>query len=137
MFKCRITYKQILFSIIDKGVCISFAFSIFLKGHFKIQENAYKSHSDQHKLKSKGYSAYIGDGFNNSYTFGFMSPWQKNLLLNLPYFYLDVTHKTTNVDRCLLYTFVVRHSFTGTDCPLTFVLQRVILQDLLLNFYLL
>ncbi|ORE11114.1 hypothetical protein BCV72DRAFT_328559, partial [Rhizopus microsporus var. microsporus] len=57
--------------------------------------------------------------FNNSYAFGFTSPWQKNLL-NLSYFCLDTTHKTTNVDRCLLYTNVVRHSFTGTGCPAAF-----------------
>jgi hypothetical protein len=56
----------------------------------RIQENAYKCHSDQpesikiwiDELKTKGYSAYIGDSFNNSYTFGFISPWQKNLLPN-------------------------------------------------------
>ncbi|ORE03322.1 hypothetical protein BCV72DRAFT_213471, partial [Rhizopus microsporus var. microsporus] len=36
------------------------------------------------------------------------------------YFCLDVTHKTTNIDRCLLYTIVVRHSFTSTGCPVAF-----------------
>ncbi|CEG81621.1 hypothetical protein RMATCC62417_15799 [Rhizopus microsporus] len=96
--------------------------------HKRIQENAYKRHSDQYEsikiwideLKSKGYSAYIGDSFNNSYAFGFMSPWQKNFLLNSPYFCLDATHKTTNIGRYFLYTIVVRHSFTDTDCLVAF-----------------
>ncbi|ORE06803.1 hypothetical protein BCV72DRAFT_206738, partial [Rhizopus microsporus var. microsporus] len=65
----------------------------------------------------------IGDSFNNSYTFGFMSPWQKNIL-NSPYFCLDATHKTINIDRCLLYTIIVRYSLTGTGCLVAFCFTK-------------
>jgi hypothetical protein len=82
----------------------------------------YKRHDDQlesiriwlQELEGTHFSTFVG-AFENDFTFGFMSPWQKNLLTQSRFVCLDATHKTTNLPRCLLYTIVVRHPVTGTS----------------------
>ncbi|KAI8976880.1 hypothetical protein BDB01DRAFT_852855 [Pilobolus umbonatus] len=70
--------------------------------------------------EEKGYTSYMSDEFSTNYTFTFMSTRQKNILLQSPYWCLDATHKTTNVNNCLLYNVIVRHPATGTGCPVAY-----------------
>ncbi|KAI8972675.1 hypothetical protein BDB01DRAFT_809528 [Pilobolus umbonatus] len=46
-----------------------------------------------------------------------MSSWEKVLLASAKEFCLDAAHKTTNVEKCLLYTIVIKHPQTETGCP--------------------
>lgn len=94
-----------------------------------IQEKSYKLAEDQKisiQLWLEGltvdnnYLTFTGVHFKTNFTFGFLSPWQKNILIQSPYWCLDATHKTSNIDKCLLYTVVVRHPMTGTGCPVAF-----------------
>ncbi|KAI8378856.1 hypothetical protein EDC96DRAFT_571031 [Choanephora cucurbitarum] len=56
----------------------------------KIQETFYMKSSNEKEsvklwlkdLEEKGYSTFVGNDYDNSFTFGFSSPWQKRLLLN-------------------------------------------------------
>jgi hypothetical protein len=52
-------------------------------------------------------------------------------------FTLDATRKTASVDRRLLYTIVVRHSFTGTGCPVVSYFTKVYSARSITEFYLL
>ncbi|KAI8989536.1 hypothetical protein BDB01DRAFT_718301, partial [Pilobolus umbonatus] len=52
--------------------------------------------------------------------FGFVSPWQKELLLAAENICLDATYKTTNIKNGVLHSIVVRHPLTGTGCPVAF-----------------
>ncbi|KAG2234074.1 hypothetical protein INT48_006219 [Thamnidium elegans] len=89
----------------------------------KIQKTAYKNNSDQYESVrlwlqylsvGEGYNYCIGSNFNINLAFVFLSPLQKNILMQCPYWCLDVTHKTTNIKNGLLYTVVVHHPVTGT-----------------------
>jgi hypothetical protein len=51
----------------------------------------------------------------------FLSPQQKQLLLEAKSWCLNATHNTTNFDRGLLYTIVIRHFVTGTGYPVAFL----------------
>lgn len=62
-----------------------------------------------------GYSTFTD--LDNNHTFGFVSAWQLNLLLNSKEFCLDATHSISNVKNLMLYTLVARHPLTGTGCP--------------------
>jgi transposase-like protein len=63
----------------------------------------------------------VGISFGTNFTFGFMSPWQKNLLAQSHFVCLDATYKTSNLRRYLLYTIVVRHPVTGTGCCVAYM----------------
>jgi hypothetical protein len=95
----------------------------------KIEERMYKTHDDQAEsirvwiceLEGAQFSTFFCTSFENDFTFGFMSPWQKNLPTQSRFVCLDATHKTANLPRCLLYTIVVRHPITGTGCPVAYM----------------
>ncbi|CEP16772.1 hypothetical protein [Parasitella parasitica] len=98
----------------------------------KIQESFYREAADEmesvilwlDELKENGYSTFKHSTFNNDYTFGFSSPWQKQLLLNTTMICLDATHCVTNVERGLLYTIVLRHPVSGTGCPVAYMFTK-------------
>ncbi|CAO3631321.1 unnamed protein product [Mucor hiemalis] len=93
--------------------------------HKKIQESFFKLHDDQHEsvklwlqnLGQKGYSSFLGADFQQNYTFGFVSPWQKQLLVSASSICLDAAHDITTIEKGILYTIVLRHPTTGTGCP--------------------
>jgi hypothetical protein len=74
----------------------------------------------QRKQDNHQYSVHVGDDFNENYSFEFISPWQKHLLLSSTSFCLDATHNTTTIDTGLLYTIVIRHAVSGAGCPVAF-----------------
>ncbi|KAI8986559.1 hypothetical protein BDB01DRAFT_703923, partial [Pilobolus umbonatus] len=54
------------------------------------------------------FSVDLSPSFVETYSFSFMPSWQRDLLASAKEFCLDATHKTTNVEKCLLYTIVNR-----------------------------
>ncbi|ORE01720.1 hypothetical protein BCV72DRAFT_235845 [Rhizopus microsporus var. microsporus] len=58
-------------------------FTTYIKN---VQELSYKKHNEQKEStklwlkdlqQQRGYFTYIAQGFEQSYTFGFVSPWQR------------------------------------------------------------
>ncbi|KAI9470476.1 MAG: hypothetical protein EXX96DRAFT_584429 [Benjaminiella poitrasii] len=97
---------------------------------YKIQNQKYQRHKSQHEsvktwlneLESQGFKTFIDDSsFYSQFTFGFLSPQQKQLLLEAKSWCLDATHNTTNIKNGLLYTIVIRHPITGTGYPVAFL----------------
>lgn len=94
----------------------------------KIVESFYKRADSQQEsvrkwleeLNEQRYDTYIAANFNTTFSFGFLSPWQKALLLVSESVCMDATHSTTNIDKGILYTIVIRHPKTGTGCPVAF-----------------
>ncbi|EPB88121.1 hypothetical protein HMPREF1544_05065 [Mucor circinelloides 1006PhL] len=95
----------------------------------KIQEKYYKLAEYQQesiklwlaKLSEKGFGTFLGADFVNSYTSGFISPWQKLLLVDSSSICLDATHSITTVDKSILYTITTRHPVSGTGCPVAYM----------------
>jgi hypothetical protein len=82
----------------------------------KVQELSYKKHNEQkepvkHGLKDlqqqRDYFTYISQDFEQSYTFGFVSPWQRQQLVRAESFCLDATHCASNIANVILYSIVV------------------------------
>ncbi|KAG1048091.1 hypothetical protein G6F43_009497 [Rhizopus delemar] len=100
----------------------------FTESNLKIQEVAYKRAESQKdsvkiwldKLKNKDIDTYIGSDYQENFSFGFVSPWQKNLLLASTSFCLDATHNITNIKKFTMYTVVVRNRPTDTGCPVAY-----------------
>lgn len=98
----------------------------------KIQEAFYKRSESQEEslkiwleeLKQQGYDTFINNDFDVTFSFGFVSPWQKHLLLSSDSICLDATHSTTKIDKGILYTIVIRHPLTGTGCPVAFFFTK-------------
>ncbi|GAA5803434.1 hypothetical protein HPULCUR_008916 [Helicostylum pulchrum] len=97
----------------------------------KIQKAFYKKADDQKESvklwltelkENEGYDTFLADNFDSTFSFGFVSPWQKALLIESESesVCLDVTHCTSNIDKGILYTIVTRHPWTGTGCPVAF-----------------
>ncbi|CEG73275.1 hypothetical protein RMATCC62417_08686 [Rhizopus microsporus] len=95
----------------------------------KIQEPSYKKHNEQKESiklwlkdlqQQRGYYTYIAQDFEQSYTFGFASLWQRQQLIRADSFYLDATYCVSNIDNVILYSIVVRYSITGSGCPVAF-----------------
>ena len=91
----------------------------------KVQELSYKKHNDQKEFiklwlkdlqQQWGCSTCIAQDFEQSYTFGFVSPWQRQQLVRADSFCLDATHCVPNMANVILY----RHSITGSGCPVAF-----------------
>ncbi|CEG72158.1 hypothetical protein RMATCC62417_07759 [Rhizopus microsporus] len=95
----------------------------------KVFERTHKRHDDQkasvklclNRLESKNYSVFIDNDYDSSFTFGFCSAWQASLLAETKDFSLDATHNTTVFKDGLLYTLVIRHTETGTGCPVAYL----------------
>lgn len=98
----------------------------------KIQEVAYKRSELQedsvivwlNELKNKGYDTHVGTDYQENFSFGFVSPWNKSNLLVSTSFCLDATHNTTNIKKGILYTIVVRNRVTGTGCPVAYFFTK-------------
>ena len=96
------------------------------------QESFYRKAADEkesvglwlEELKGKNYSTFKHSTFENDFTFGFSSPWQKQLLLNSIMVCLDATHCVSHIQRGIIHTIVARHPATGTGCPVAYMLQR-------------
>ncbi|KAI7863294.1 uncharacterized protein EV154DRAFT_433242, partial [Mucor mucedo] len=94
----------------------------------RIQEASYQRHQNQHQsvrawlseLQQENFETFEGRDFMDSFPFGFISPFQKNLLLQARSVCLDATHSTTSFSNGILYTIVTRHPLTGTGCPVAF-----------------
>ncbi|CEG67520.1 hypothetical protein RMATCC62417_03936 [Rhizopus microsporus] len=94
-----------------------------------VQESFYRKAVDEkesvglwlEELKGKSYSAFKHSTFENDFTFGFSSPWQKQLLLNSTMVCLDATHCVSHIQRGIMHTIVVRHPATGTGCPVAYM----------------
>ncbi|KAI9483084.1 MAG: hypothetical protein EXX96DRAFT_556777, partial [Benjaminiella poitrasii] len=91
-----------------------------------IQQEKYQRDKNQYEsvkiwlkeLKDeKHFDTFVGDDFYSNFTFGFLSLWQKKILLESDSWCLDATHNTSNIARGLLYIIVVRHPLSGTGCP--------------------
>lgn len=98
-----------------------------------VQERAYRKHRDEaistrlwlENLRAEeGFSVFFSDNFQETFSFGFVSPWQRSLLRSTSAFCLDATHKTTAIGGDLLYTIVIRHSDTGTGCPVAYLFTK-------------
>ncbi|KAI9476355.1 MAG: hypothetical protein EXX96DRAFT_576882, partial [Benjaminiella poitrasii] len=95
-----------------------------------IQQEKYQQDKNQYESvklwlkelkEEKHFDTFIGDDFYFNFTFGFLSPWQKKILLESDSWCLDATHNTLNIARGLLYSIVVRHPLSGTGCPVAFL----------------
>ena len=94
-----------------------------------IQESFYRKTVDEkepvclwlEELKGKNYSTFKHSNFENHFTFGFSSPWQKQLLLSSTMVCLDATHCVSHIQRDIMHTIVVRHPSTGTGCPVAYM----------------
>lgn len=73
------------------------------------------------ELKGKNYSTFKHSTFENDFTFGFSSPWQKQLLLNSTMVCLDAIHCVSHIQRGIMYTIAARHPATGTGCPVAYM----------------
>ncbi|KAI8090636.1 hypothetical protein BDF21DRAFT_483537 [Thamnidium elegans] len=79
--------------------------------YFKIEERKYKLKNNLFEsieawlenLRNDGYSTYKSPCFCTSYSFCFLSCWQKDLLLQSNNFCLDATHNTTNIEKGIWY----------------------------------
>ncbi|ORE00929.1 hypothetical protein BCV72DRAFT_218239, partial [Rhizopus microsporus var. microsporus] len=89
----------------------------------------YKKHNEQKEsiklwLKNlqqqRGYFIYIAQNLEQSYTFGFVSPWQRQQLIRAESFCLEATHCVSNIANVILYNIVVRYSITRSGCPVAF-----------------
>lgn len=77
------------------------------------------------ELRTKeNFSKYLPHHHINSWSFGFVSPWQRPLHRSATAFCLDATHNTANVDNALLYTMVIRHSDTHTGYPVAYLFTK-------------
>ncbi|ORE16063.1 hypothetical protein BCV71DRAFT_184140 [Rhizopus microsporus] len=93
------------------------------------QESFYRKAADEkesvglwlEELKGKNYSTFKHSTFENDFTFGFSSPWQKQLLLNNIMVCLDATHCVSHIQRGIIHTIVARHPATGTGCPVAYM----------------
>ncbi|CAO3644781.1 unnamed protein product [Mucor hiemalis] len=98
----------------------------------KIQEAFYRKSTDEkesvkmwlQELNQKGYSSFVHSTFEDDFTFGFSSPWQKNLLLNSKMVCLDATHCVSHIEKGILYTIVIRHPISGTGCPVAYMFTK-------------
>lgn len=63
---------------------------------------------------------YVHPSFDENFSFGFIAPWQRQLLLQARSFCLDATHNVSKERHGLLYTIVIRHTETGNGCPVAF-----------------
>ncbi|CEI92028.1 hypothetical protein RMCBS344292_06302 [Rhizopus microsporus] len=94
-----------------------------------IQESFYRKTVDEkepvciwlEELKGKNYSTFKHSNFENHFTFGFSSPWQKQLLLNSTMICLDATHCVSHIQRDIMHTIVARHPATSTGCPVAYM----------------
>ncbi|KAI9481152.1 MAG: hypothetical protein EXX96DRAFT_204813 [Benjaminiella poitrasii] len=91
-----------------------------------IQQEKYQRDKNQYEsvklwLKEledeKHFDTFIGNNFYSNFTFGFLSPWQKKILLESDSWCLDATHNTSNIARGLLYSIVVRYPLSGEVSP--------------------
>ena len=91
----------------------------------KVQELSYKKHNEQKESiklwlkdhqQQRGYFTYIAQDLEQSYIFGFVSPWQRQQLVRAESFCLDATHCVSNIVNVILY----RHSITGSGSPVSF-----------------
>ncbi|KAG1177264.1 hypothetical protein G6F71_002708 [Rhizopus microsporus] len=93
-----------------------------------VQESFYRKAVDEkesvglwlEELKGKNYTTFKHSNFENDFTFGFSSPWQKQLLLNSIMVCLDATHCVSHIQRGIMHTIVARHSAISTDCPVAY-----------------
>jgi hypothetical protein len=78
---------------------------------YKIQKFKFQRHANQYEsvkewlkeLQTENFDIFTdNDSFYRHFTFGFLSPQQKQLLLEAKSWCLDATHNTTNFDRGLL-----------------------------------
>ncbi|CEP13527.1 hypothetical protein [Parasitella parasitica] len=76
------------------------------------------------ELRQKNYCTFKHSTFVNDFTFGFSSPWQKELLKNATAICLDATHCVSHIQRGILYTIVIRHAITGTGCPVAYMFTK-------------
>ncbi|KAI9484042.1 MAG: hypothetical protein EXX96DRAFT_560613 [Benjaminiella poitrasii] len=72
----------------------------------------------------KYFDTFVGNDFYFNFTFGFLSPWQKNILLESDSWCLDATHNMSNIARGLLYRIVVRYPLSGIGCPVAFLFTQ-------------
>lgn len=76
------------------------------------------------ELKGQGYDTSINDNLVTTFAFGFVSPWQKRLILDSKNVCLDATHSTISIDKGILYPIVIRPPLTGTGCPVAFFFTK-------------
>lgn len=94
-----------------------------------VQDSFVKENGDQKEsvkswlaeLEGQQFKVFVHPTYNESFSFGYMAPWQLQVLNESNAFCLDVTHGISDFHGdAQLYTHVVRHSQTGTDCPVVY-----------------
>ncbi|KAI9480262.1 MAG: hypothetical protein EXX96DRAFT_633530 [Benjaminiella poitrasii] len=107
--------------------------SNYLNFSVNIQQEKYQQDKNQYESvklwlkelkEEKHFDTFIGDDFYFNFTFGFLSPLQKKILLESDSWCLDATHNTSNIARGLLYSIVVRNPLSGTGCPVDFLFTQ-------------
>lgn len=77
-----------------------------------------------HQLSREGFTTYEHPEYEEKFSFGFLSPKQRDVLRRATAFCLDATHNTSSSRDALLYTVVVRHPDTGVGYPVAWLYTR-------------
>lgn len=73
------------------------------------------------ELEQQQFRVFVHPTYGDSFSFGFMAPWQNQILKESNAFCLDATHGVTDFHGdAKLYTIVVRHRDTGAGCLVAF-----------------
>ena len=60
----------------------------------------------------------------STFAYGFMSPWQRSLLVSARAFCLDATHDITAYINTIMYTIVVHHEDTDRGVPVAYLITN-------------